>query len=381
MSIFRKITILFVVALAAVAAIAYHSADLQSTADKNAIKQRVTEASNAVISAMTLGKDDASIESEANAIGLKSAKLPANAKELLRTDKQLLSFALFESDKTYYLQINYLDEIKTFEMNDKPENSIDIWLYLSLEIAAITLLYAAVIKILSPLKTVANAMNEFPNSEFQPLSIDGDDEVALLSKRFNEMAGKIDELLKEQELFLIQAGHELRTPITKAKIAAEMDTGEYAALYRKAFGELEIYTDELLKVQGLRSGKNTKSHATFEIETALTKALEKLFLEDENEIEIEITENFTAKGDIEYAVIILRNMLENALKYKDGGKVHIQTGADKIEITNSGKITKSQNGGYGFGLMLCNEIARRVGWKFEIESSDGVVNSKLIFSS
>lgn len=379
MSIFRKITILFVIALAAVAAIAYHSADLQSTADKNAIKQRVAEASNTIISAMTLGKDDASIESEANAIGLKSAKLPANAKELLKTDKQLLSFALFESDKTYYLQINYLDEIKTFEMNDKPENSIDIWLYLSLEIAAITLLYAAVIKILSPLKTVANAMNEFPNSEFQPLRIDGNDEVALLSKRFNEMAGKIDELLKEQELFLIQAGHELRTPITKAKIAAEMDTGEYAALYRKAFGELEIYTDELLKVQGLRSGKNTKSDTAFEIETALTKALEKLFLEDENEIEIEITENFTARGDIEYAVIILRNMLENALKYKDGGKVHIKANTDKIEITNSGKIAKSQNGGYGFGLMLCNEIARRVGWKFEIESSDGVVYAKLLF--
>ncbi len=52
------------------------------------------------------------------------------------------------------------------------------------------------------------------------------------------MAKTIEELLQEQERFLIQAGHELRTPITKARIAAEMDEGEYGALYRRSLKSL-----------------------------------------------------------------------------------------------------------------------------------------------
>ncbi len=76
--------------------------------------------------------------------------------------------------------------------------------------------------------------------------------------------------------------------------------------------------------------------------------------------------------------VILRNMLENGLKYKDGGKVLVKADDNIVEISNSGVFAKSN--GYGFGLMLCNEIAKRVGWGFEINSSNGVVTAKLIFT-
>ncbi len=73
-----------------------------------------------------------------------------------------------------------------------------------------------------------------------------------------------------------------------------------------------MYTDELLKVQKLR-GAHAKVKEPFEIETALTRALEKLFLNDESEIDISLLENFIVVGDIDYAVIIIRNLLDNAL--------------------------------------------------------------------
>lgn len=331
MSIFYKITLLFAVSLLAMSAIAYHTIELQRKTDENTLRQKALEASDVVISAMTVGKDDISVENEAKAAGLLTSELPSGAKLAFETKKQLWSAQVFASKERYYLQINYLDEIKTFLMPQTAARNFLLWFYLLLDVVALTLVYAAIIKMLSPLKNITNAMRRFPKDGFIPLEIMDKDEVGVLAERFNEMAKTIEELLQEQERFLIQAGHELRTPITKARIAAEMDDGEYGALYRKVFKELDLYTDELLKVQKLR-GAHTKIKEPFGIETALTRALEKLFLDDESEIDISLLENFIVIGDIDYAVIIIRNLLDNALKYKTDGLVYITIGKNSVEI-------------------------------------------------
>lgn len=380
MSIFRKITLLFAVSLLAIGAIAYHSADLQRKANQNTIKQKTAEAIDIIIAAMTVGKDDISIENEAKVAGLIKSELPKGAKLELETKKQLWSAKLFSHEQKYYLQVNYLDEIKTFLMPQLAVNNFLLWFYLSLELAAVTLVYIAIIRMLSPLKNITDAMKHFPKDGFMPLTIKSKDEVGILAERFNEMAYTIEGLLHEQERFLIQAGHELRTPIAKARIAAEMDNGEYGALYRKVFKELDLYTDELLKVQKLRSKREEKKEP-FEIETALTHALEKLFLDDEGEIDIRLEENFTVIGDIDYAVIILRNLLENALKYKTDGLARICVNKNSIEIQNNAVMTEgTEDKGYGFGLMLCEEISKKLGWKLTALKNDGIFYSKLIFS-
>jgi two-component system OmpR family sensor kinase len=381
MSIFYKITLLFAVSLLAIGAIAYHSADLQRTANQNTLRQKTAEASDVIVAAMTVGKDDISIENEAKLIGLTKSELPIGAKTVFKTTKQLWSSELFLYKQTYYLQINYLDEVKIFLMPESAVNNFSLWFYLILELIAITLVYIAIIRMLSPLKNIKDAMEHFPKDGFQPLTIKSKDEVGMLAGRFNEMANTIEELLQEQERFLIQAGHELRTPIAKARIAAEMDNGEYGALYRKVFKELDLYTDELLKVQKLRSGQESKKEP-FEIETALTRALEKLFLDDERGIDICLQENFIVIGDIDYAVIIIRNLIENALKYKSDGIVQIFADKNRIEITNNTAQAESfKSDGYGFGLMLCKEISKKLGWKLTINKDNGIVNSQLIFSS
>lgn len=381
MSIFYKITLLFALSLLAMGAIAYHTIQLQQKTEQNTLTQKAAEASDIVIAAMTVGKDDATIANEVKTIGLIVAELPKSAKSIAQTKKQLWSSEVFRDGEKQYLQINYLDEIKTFLMPQTSENNLSLWFYLFLDVTTVTLVYIAIIKMLSPLKSVADAMKRFPKEGFRALNIKSKDEVGILAGRFDEMASTIEELLHEQERFLIQAGHELRTPIAKARIAAEMDTGEYASLYRKVFKELDLYTDELLKVQKLRSGR-TETKEPFEIETALTRALEKLFLDDEDEIDITLVENFTVIGDIDYAVIIIRNLLENALKYKTSGTVQIRLEENSVEITNNAAHTgELKNGGYGFGLMLCEEISKKLDWRLVVKKTSGIVSSKLIFSS
>ncbi len=116
MSIFYKITLLFAVSLLAMSAIAYHTIELQRKTDQNTLRQKMLEASDVVISAMTVGKDDISVENEAKAAGLLTLELPSGAKLAFETKKQLWSAQVFASKEKYYLQINYLDEIKTFLM-------------------------------------------------------------------------------------------------------------------------------------------------------------------------------------------------------------------------------------------------------------------------
>jgi len=49
-----------------------------------------------------------------------------------------------------------------------------------LDVVALTLVYAAIIKMLSPLKNITNAMRRFPKDGFISLEIIGKDEVGVL---------------------------------------------------------------------------------------------------------------------------------------------------------------------------------------------------------
>ena len=85
------------------------------------------------------------------------------------------------------------------------------------------------------------------------MSEDGRDEVAALGASFNRAAGRIEALLQSHKSLLANASHELRSPLTRLKMAVSMleeATPEQRATLRREIevnvGELDALVEEVL---------------------------------------------------------------------------------------------------------------------------------------
>ena len=62
---------------------------------------------------------------------------------------------------------------------------------------------------------------------------EGDDEVADLAARFNESAARIETLVRSHKSLLANASHELRSPLTRIRMALEL-MGEHPSAVTRA---------------------------------------------------------------------------------------------------------------------------------------------------
>jgi two-component system, OmpR family, sensor kinase len=381
MSLFAKITLLFVLMLAAMSAIGWRNIQMEQQNNEAAIRDKLAKAGDLLVKTMISGKDETILPSELTGVALQHSELPKGGKTILNSKSLFAQTAVIENSGDYYLDIRYLDEGRTYKYDGVLKTDRSLWLFFALDIGALLVVYIVLLRFLSPLRRMSEAMGHVLDEDFKPLDIKSKDEIGSLWASFNDMSATLRKTLHEQEQFLIRAAHELRTPIAKARIAAQMDTGEYGALYQKVFRELDVFTDELLKAQKLKIGYSAVPNEKFWLETALTQALERLFIEDESEVSVVMQSNFEAVGSKEYAVIVIRNLIDNAIKYKTSGSVEIKIDKNILSVKNSfDKIfDDSTANGYGFGLSMCREIALNFGWGLTNSYDNNIVTFELRF--
>ncbi len=103
--------------------------------------------------------------------------------------------------------------------SDRQEVNQAIWIILQVMVLAIavTLILGWIFagKILTPLRLLTITAREISESNLeQRISVQGNDEVAQLSTTFNQMLDRLQQAFVNQQNFLNDVGHELRTPIT-----------------------------------------------------------------------------------------------------------------------------------------------------------------------
>ncbi|WP_434253023.1 ArsS family sensor histidine kinase [Aliarcobacter cryaerophilus] len=281
----------------------------------------------------------------------------------------------YKSSNIYILKIKYLDESYIFKaldeesFNDKTILNVLVFL----DIFALLIMFLFIIKLLSPLKTITKELKAFANGNLSTrIDIKSNDEIGTLAKSFNNMASSLENSIKTREELLRDIGHELRTPIAKGKFAIEkIDDFSQKELLKKIFQDLEKLTNELIELEKLNISKLNLT--IFSAETLVLESLGKLYLEDESKVDIEIFEDFKIEADLDYLSIALKNLIDNALKYAISFPIIIKVDKNQISISNRGKeLSKefeyylkpftqelSQRDGFGLGLSIVKKILDR----------------------
>uniref|UniRef100_UPI0040481DBD ArsS family sensor histidine kinase n=1 Tax=Aliarcobacter sp. TaxID=2321116 RepID=UPI0040481DBD len=383
MSIFKKISFLFLISLTLMTIIGFWIDSINSKRVDNLVKEKYIKISNELFENIE-NKNQLTKLFHKYELDTSKENSDFNDYEILYDNKLTFGYILILKkafDDEFILKIKYLDDEYILKTPD--EKNITDKLILNtlvfVDIFVLILIFLYILKLLSPLKIITKQLTNFANGDLSSrIDIKSNDEIGVLSNSFNKMASNLENLIKTREELLRDIGHELRTPIAKGKFAIEkIDDFSQKDLLKNIFKDLEILTNELIELEKLNSTK--LNITTFSAETLLVESLEKLYLDDESKIDIKITDDFKINGDLYYLSIVLKNLIDNALKYATSYPIEIYINKNEISVSNKGeKLSKeleyylkpftqelSQRDGFGLGLSIVKKIIDRHDFKLD----------------
>ena len=221
------------------------------------------------------------------------------------------------------------------------------------------------------------------------VEVEGRDEVAELARSFNAAGARIEALVQTQTSVLAGASHELRSPLTRMRMAVELlDDGERAELLgrmRDDIHELDELIEELLAASRFQTNVMRREDGN-EVDLLALAA------EEAARVGAAVTgESTPYRGEGRWLVRMLRNLLENARRHSRaehisvrvmpqgaGAQILVEDDGDGIPEALRERIfapfyrppgmRERHNRGVGLGLALVRQIAERHGGQARCEA-------------
>ncbi|AII14420.1 two-component system sensor histidine kinase [Campylobacter iguaniorum] len=379
MSIFAKAVILLSISLALMGFLSFKTNQIQNAKAQLFYKEKYIQSANDLI-ALLINADSKNLQNRLKILEFTRSNLPENLKDYKEIYSEKITFGhvkLYENSGLYYLNLSYLDEnlflFDTTQMlGAREKTTLNLLIYADIFLLFVTFLIF--IKILTPIKKLANTIEKFGkgNYSYRLKPTKSNDEIAQVIDKFNQMASDIEAMDKARIQLLTDISHELRTPISKSKIAISfLEDSKYKTILQNAVSSMDKLTDELMHIERLNSQNANFKLETLNIQTVLLQSLSQMLVFDEN-IEIDARDNFSFQADPNYICIAIKNLIDNALKYNDftksdkifivakNHKLYVKNHALKLEQPLSyytDKFTKTNElSGYGYGLSLVKRI-------------------------
>ncbi|MHB1693750.1 MAG: histidine kinase dimerization/phospho-acceptor domain-containing protein [bacterium] len=217
-----------------------------------------------------------------------------------------------KTNKVYFL-------VKRNTGIDIQEILLAAWLSLNLILA---FLYISIYRSIHPLSKFRNKMEEFKKGD---INIDLDeyiqrkDEIGYIAKEFKEAMNNVKKTLNTRVWFIRNVAHELKTPITKGKIALELlknEDEDKKRIFSNIFTRLEMLINELFATEKIVISDTMLNLAPCNFADVINRAEELLFIGDGNsKINIISDEDYIVKADFELLSIAIKNLLDNAIKF------------------------------------------------------------------
>lgn len=316
----------------------------------------------------------------------KGLEILKNAKPLFYEESIFGNITVLEYKNDNFIYIQSFDYALMLQDIKPKEHIVMIALMLFLFFnAVLILIYGALRKKLTPLKELDFEVQKFAKGELNPDIKDyGDDEIGKIAKSFKMAVKSIKEHIESKNLFMRNMMHELKTPLTKGRIVAEsIEDMEDKDILVGSFDRMNEIITNLANIEKFTSKQIPLRLKPLSFNRLIQNACGLLMLK-EDEI-IKEYEDFQLNVDEEYFTIVLKNLIDNGIKFSTDQKVIIKADKKKIEIISKAKPLEQplsyylepfsqeqkRDSGFGLGLYIVKSILDRHHIALDYAHKDG----------
>ena len=392
LSIFSFINIIFSIAFLAIVASFVLFLKYDSSRYEIQQKQRYSIIANAFLSGFRFIPTVKQIEAICNQFDVQPIKKNSERLEVLNRAKLLYykesllgRIRIFKMDKNYYIYVQSYGYNLLLKDN-KPgvyhiKGAFIVFIAMS---AGLIFLYLSFLQKFKPLRELQKNIDKFAKGDLNiHTRMDGKDEIAKVANSFDNAVSYINSLLNSKRLFMRNIMHELKTPIAKGRITAEMvEDKENREFLINAFDRMNNIIGELATVDKVTTDTYQINKESITLKSLIQTSLD-LSMVDKNRVEIE-SDDAQILADKKLLSIALKNLIDNAIKFSIDKKAIIKADRNKISVISKGVPLKQpfeyylepfsqeekRSEGFGLGLYIVNNIAKLHGFKFLYEYKD-----------
>lgn len=267
-------------------------------------------------------------------------------------------------------------------------------------IPVVGLLIALVIRnLLQPLRATANEISARLPTVLDPLPVsDLPSEVKPLVEAINSLLSRLRGAVQREQLFLADAAHALRTPLTALQLQSDVlegsrDPGESAIRHlelRAGIRRAVRLAEHLLILARNEPGDPLGGHTGLD---ALLREAYDLYrpiaAAKQISIEHDLRSNLIVPGDARQLMLVATNLLDNAVRHTPrGGRVVIRAVPDqagaRVEVLDEGpglpqlelekvferfyRVPGDATEGSGLGLAVVRDVMERLGGHIELQN-------------
>ncbi|ACN99650.1 two-component sensor histidine kinase [Sulfurihydrogenibium azorense Az-Fu1] len=256
----------------------------------------------------------------------------------LERDFLTIKIFLIKYENTHYVLVNQFGI--SYLVKKKGEFSLHRivvigWVMFNLVILGI---YIGIVKSFYPLKVLREKIKALKSGNLNvSIDIKNNDEIGFIAKEFNEAINTLKKNEEVRKWFLRNIAHELKTPITKGKIAIELLEDEKGKQhFERIFNRLEFLVNQLMTVEKIASKDLKLKFECVDVKKVIENAISLLLSYEKPNVHTVFEETLKINVDVNIFSIAIKNLLDNGLKFSEDGKVEVIVKDKRIYFKNKG---------------------------------------------
>ncbi len=291
-------------------------------------------------------------------------------------------------------QGDYAIVVSTPKIADRPEDRSLTPIIMGFGLFLVLLAYLAVRWLFKPIRAIRDGAAQIGRGNFRHRITDvRRDQLGDLADDINQMAQDVQRMLDAKRQLLYGISHELRSPLSRMRLALEIAGNNRDADPLSAdVQEMEKIISTLIEAERLNSRHAAINVTRVNAKQLVESLLADYFSKDRDRIVVNVAESVHLNVDEARITLLLKNLVSNALRYSniEDGPVEIDISATEdawvIRIRDHGPgITAEQaksigepfyrgdpsrtrhTGGHGLGLYLARLVAEAHGGTLELD--------------